>query len=38
MEEQKNKDKIQLHNDWEEVMRVDEYAFTYDELQINVML
>lgn len=42
MEEQKNKDKIHisllLHNDWEEVMRVEEYAFTYDELQINVML
>ncbi len=27
-----------LHNDWEEVMRVEEYAFTFDELQANVVL
>ena len=27
-----------LHNDWEEIMRVEEYAFTFDELQGNVVL
>lgn len=27
-----------LHNDWEEIMRVEEYAFTFDELHENVVL
>ena len=27
-----------LNNDWEEFVRVEEYAFTFDELQTNVML
>ena len=27
-----------LHNDWEEVMRVEEYAFTFDELHEDVVL
>jgi len=27
-----------LVSDWEEVMRVEEYAFTFDELQANVVL
>lgn len=27
-----------LNNDWEEIMRVEEYAFTFDELQGNVVL
>ena len=27
-----------LNNDWEEIMRVEEYAFTFDELQANVVL
>ena len=27
-----------LNNDWEEVMRVEEYAFTFDELHENVVL
>jgi len=42
MEELKNKDKIHisllLHNDWEEIIRVEEYAFAFDELQVNVVL
>ena len=42
MEEQKNKDKIHisllLNNDWEEIVRVEEYAFTFDELHENVVL
>lgn len=27
-----------LHNDWEESIRVEEYAFAFDELQVNVVL
>ena len=27
-----------LHNDWEEIMRVEEYAFTFDELHKHVVL
>ena len=27
-----------LHNDWEEFVRVEEYAFTFDELHENVVL
>ena len=27
-----------LHNDWEEIMRVEEYAFTFDELHEDVVL
>ncbi|WP_303927887.1 hypothetical protein [Veillonella parvula] len=27
-----------LHNDWEEIMRVEEYAFTFDELHEHVVL
>jgi len=27
-----------LNNDWEEIMRVEEYAFTFDELHENVVL
>ena len=27
-----------LHNDWEEVMRVEEYAFAFDELHEHVVL
>ncbi len=27
-----------LHNDWEEFVRVEEYAFTFDELQENTVL
>ena len=27
-----------LHNDWEEIMRVEEYAFSFDELEANVVI
>ena len=27
-----------LNNDWEEIMRVEEYAFTFDELEANVVI
>ena len=38
--EEQNKIHISLllHNDWEEIMRVEEYAFTFDELHENVVL
>ena len=34
----RNRIKSISHNDWEEIMRVEEYAFTFDELHEDVVL